>query len=128
MVNDERRLKFLKRQYEEDALYRAEIDRLDPGRVGLRLLCPNCRSQSWIKLPEKRYFYGPLALSCPRACGTFGPPEIFSPTPLAKADLTPTGRTVRKMKSIFSYGGNCVEGAGSSLLPGAGASAAGESG
>ena len=41
---------------------------------------------------------------------------------------TPTGRTVPKMKSIFSYGGNCVEGAGSSLLPGGGASAAGELG
>jgi hypothetical protein len=28
----------------------------------------------------------------------------------------------------ISYGGNCVEGTGSSLLPGGGASAAGESG
>jgi hypothetical protein len=71
-------------QREENARYKTELDAMDPDRIGMRIRCPTCHAESWVKLSEERYGYREITLSCPTACGTWGPAAIFSPTPQAK--------------------------------------------
>jgi hypothetical protein len=67
---------------QQDELYRKELDRIDPERLGVRLICPHCSAVSWVRLPEQRYGVMPLMLACPAACGHYGPINEFQPSPL----------------------------------------------
>jgi hypothetical protein len=73
------------------AVYLAELDKqyaeafatlgLTAGRP-MSLTCPRCSRRSWILQPRARYDYfrGAVALSCPTACGYYGPLASFTPT------------------------------------------------
>lgn len=73
------------RRQKEEA-YKAFLDKFDSARIGIRIFCPGCRANSWIKLVAQSDDHPPGIIGCPRACGAYGPLEDFSPTPCHRAD------------------------------------------
>ena len=67
----------------EDAKYLKTLNRLDPDRIGLRIICPSCKKESSLKLPEDRYSHSPLTIACPIGCGAYGEIDTLSPAPAA---------------------------------------------
>lgn len=66
-------------QKAQDDEYRKELEAYDPALIGLAILCPDCKSKAWVRLPEKRYAHNPIMIACPSACGAYYGLESFSP-------------------------------------------------
>lgn len=73
-------------QNEEEAKYKVELDSIDPERTGVKIRCPECGAISWLKLPDRRYYDGPISICCPTACGAFNLIAAFSPS--ASSDIS----------------------------------------
>lgn len=76
---EDKRLAWAEMVANEQRQYRDLLDRIDVGRVGVKITCPGCHEVSWVKLPETAQHHLFSMISCPRACGTFGLIEEFGP-------------------------------------------------
>lgn len=60
--------------------YLTELRAIDPDGMGIFLLCPACKLESWVLLPsENIYFIDTLDICCPAACGHYASLNDFSP-------------------------------------------------
>ncbi len=59
--------------------YLKELRKLDPHGTGVILTCPDCGSNSYVKLPKRRYYHPPIIIACPTACGAYGSFSDFNP-------------------------------------------------